>query len=149
MQQLPPRQYMYSRNRATPSAFMTSAGSTPTPFGRTWNWSATSRENAWTALHQPETREVDGIVIIHPNWWGQPRLGVTEGGKEHFFTAGGGHGFCMPEYLRTSLMPTSCRSREESHGWLPTAGARLNRSGLVMRVKMTRLIWDLGTVLAP
>lgn len=55
----------------------------------------------------------------------------------------------MPEYLRTSLMPTSCRSREESHGWLPTAGARLNRSGLVMRVKMTRLIWDLGTVLAP
>jgi hypothetical protein len=65
---------MYSRNRATPSAFMTSAGSTPTPFGRTWNWSATSRENAWTALHQPETREVDGIVIIHPNWWGQPRL---------------------------------------------------------------------------
>ena len=27
--------------------------------------------------------------------------------------------------------------------------SRLNRSGLVMRVKMTRLIWDLGTVLAP
>ncbi|WP_418696635.1 NAD(P)H-dependent oxidoreductase [Bacteroides sp.] len=24
------------------------------------------------ALHQQEIREADGIVIIHPNWWGQP-----------------------------------------------------------------------------
>lgn len=24
------------------------------------------------ALHQREIREADGIVIIHPNWWGQP-----------------------------------------------------------------------------
>lgn len=23
-------------------------------------------------LHQKEIREVDGIIIIHPNWWGQP-----------------------------------------------------------------------------
>ncbi len=42
--------------------------------------------------------------------------GVTEGGKEHFFTTGNGQGFCMPECLRTSFMPTSCRSREDSHG---------------------------------
>lgn len=55
----------------------------------------------------------------------------------------------MPECRRTSFILTSCRSREDSHGWLPTEGARLNRSGLVMRVKMTRLIRDLGTVLTP
>lgn len=24
------------------------------------------------ALHQREIREADGIIIIHPNWWGQP-----------------------------------------------------------------------------
>ncbi|WP_302015281.1 NAD(P)H-dependent oxidoreductase [uncultured Akkermansia sp.] len=29
-------------------------------------------EDALTALHQQEIREADGIVIIHPNWWGQP-----------------------------------------------------------------------------
>ncbi|WP_367932375.1 NAD(P)H-dependent oxidoreductase [Enterocloster citroniae] len=23
-------------------------------------------------LHQQEIKEADGIVIIHPNWWGQP-----------------------------------------------------------------------------
>lgn len=23
-------------------------------------------------LHQQEIRETDGIIIIHPNWWGQP-----------------------------------------------------------------------------
>ncbi|MCC8096500.1 MAG: NAD(P)H-dependent oxidoreductase [Tannerellaceae bacterium] len=23
-------------------------------------------------LHQQEIREADGIIIIHPNWWGQP-----------------------------------------------------------------------------
>ena len=32
------------------------------------------------------------------------------------FTTGNGQGFCMPECLRTSFMPTSCRSREDSHG---------------------------------
>ena len=29
-------------------------------------------EDTLTALHQQEIREADGIVIIHPNWWGQP-----------------------------------------------------------------------------
>ncbi|WP_195985579.1 NAD(P)H-dependent oxidoreductase [Clostridium sp. D33t1_170424_F3] len=24
------------------------------------------------ALHQQEIREADGIIIVHPNWWGQP-----------------------------------------------------------------------------
>lgn len=24
------------------------------------------------ALHQREIREADGIIIVHPNWWGQP-----------------------------------------------------------------------------
>ena len=23
-------------------------------------------------LHQQEIREADGIIIVHPNWWGQP-----------------------------------------------------------------------------
>lgn len=23
-------------------------------------------------LHQREIREADGIIIVHPNWWGQP-----------------------------------------------------------------------------
>ena len=25
-----------------------------------------------TALHQREIKEADGIVVVHPNWWGQP-----------------------------------------------------------------------------
>lgn len=29
-------------------------------------------EDELTMLHQKEIREADGIVIIHPNWWGQP-----------------------------------------------------------------------------
>jgi NAD(P)H dehydrogenase (quinone) len=28
--------------------------------------------NASLALHQDEIKTADGIVIIHPNWWGQP-----------------------------------------------------------------------------
>ena len=24
------------------------------------------------AAHQREIREADGIIVIHPNWWGQP-----------------------------------------------------------------------------
>lgn len=29
-------------------------------------------EDALVKLHQQEIRKTDGIVIIHPNWWGQP-----------------------------------------------------------------------------
>ena len=29
-------------------------------------------EASLTALHPREIRQADGIVIIHPNWWGQP-----------------------------------------------------------------------------
>lgn len=52
----------------------------------------------------------------------------------------------MPaHFLHAHFLPEQGgQPRVTSHG-----GARLNRSGLVMRVKMTRLIRDLGTVLAP
>ena len=29
-------------------------------------------EDELTRLHQREIREADGIIIVHPNWWGQP-----------------------------------------------------------------------------
>jgi len=29
-------------------------------------------EDKLVLLHQKEIKEVDGIIIIHPNWWGQP-----------------------------------------------------------------------------
>ena len=29
-------------------------------------------DNALIELHQQEIKDTDGIVIIHPNWWGQP-----------------------------------------------------------------------------
>lgn len=29
-------------------------------------------EDALVVQHQNEIREADGIIIIHPNWWGQP-----------------------------------------------------------------------------
>lgn len=29
-------------------------------------------QDSLVAVHQQEIREADGIVIIHPNWWGQP-----------------------------------------------------------------------------
>lgn len=29
-------------------------------------------EDALVMQHQREIREADGIIIIHPNWWGQP-----------------------------------------------------------------------------
>ncbi|MEA4862509.1 MAG: NAD(P)H-dependent oxidoreductase [Victivallaceae bacterium] len=34
-------------------------------------------EDELTAIHQKELREADGIVIVHPNWWGQPPAVVT------------------------------------------------------------------------
>jgi len=29
-------------------------------------------EDKLVRLHQKEIREADGVIIIHPNWWGQP-----------------------------------------------------------------------------
>lgn len=29
-------------------------------------------QDSLVAVHQEEIREADGIVIVHPNWWGQP-----------------------------------------------------------------------------
>ncbi len=29
-------------------------------------------EDELVNLHSREIREVDGIIIVHPNWWGQP-----------------------------------------------------------------------------
>ena len=29
-------------------------------------------KDSLVALHQQEIREADGIIIVHPNWWGQP-----------------------------------------------------------------------------
>lgn len=29
-------------------------------------------KDSLVTLHQQEIRETDGIIIIHPNWWGQP-----------------------------------------------------------------------------
>jgi len=29
-------------------------------------------DDALVRLHQEEIRQTDGIVIVHPNWWGQP-----------------------------------------------------------------------------
>lgn len=29
-------------------------------------------QDGLVAVHQEEIREADGIVIVHPNWWGQP-----------------------------------------------------------------------------
>lgn len=29
-------------------------------------------QDSLVAVHQEEIREADGIVVIHPNWWGQP-----------------------------------------------------------------------------
>lgn len=29
-------------------------------------------EDSLVRIHQQEIREADGIIIIHPNWWGQP-----------------------------------------------------------------------------
>lgn len=29
-------------------------------------------DDALLQQHQTEIREADGIVIVHPNWWGQP-----------------------------------------------------------------------------
>lgn len=34
-------------------------------------------EDELTARHQREIREADGIVIVHPNWWGQPPAVLT------------------------------------------------------------------------
>lgn len=29
-------------------------------------------EDILVERHQEKIREVDGIIVIHPNWWGQP-----------------------------------------------------------------------------
>ncbi|WP_300715581.1 NAD(P)H-dependent oxidoreductase [uncultured Bilophila sp.] len=29
-------------------------------------------QDSLVAVHQEEIREAEGIVIVHPNWWGQP-----------------------------------------------------------------------------
>lgn len=29
-------------------------------------------DDTLVALHQKEIKEADGIIIVHPNWWGQP-----------------------------------------------------------------------------
>jgi len=34
-------------------------------------------EDRLTEIHQRELREADGIVIVHPNWWGMPPAVVT------------------------------------------------------------------------
>ncbi|MCD7977593.1 MAG: NAD(P)H-dependent oxidoreductase [Tannerellaceae bacterium] len=31
-----------------------------------------SSDDELVLLHQQEIKEADGIIIIHPNWWGQP-----------------------------------------------------------------------------
>lgn len=31
------------------------------------------------AAHQREIREADGIIVIHPNWWGQPPAIMKDG----------------------------------------------------------------------
>ena len=34
-------------------------------------------DDALVRLHQEEIRQADGIVIVHPNWWGQPPAILT------------------------------------------------------------------------
>ena len=34
-------------------------------------------DDALVRLHQEEIRQTDGIVIVHPNWWGQPPAILT------------------------------------------------------------------------
>ena len=34
-------------------------------------------DDALVRLHQEEIRQADGIVIVHPNWWGQPPALLT------------------------------------------------------------------------
>ena len=44
------------------------------------------------AAHQREIREADGIIVIHPNWWGQPPAIMT-GWVDRVLREGGAYGF--------------------------------------------------------
>ena len=44
------------------------------------------------ALHQREIREADGIVVVHPNWWGQPPA-VVKGWIDRVLREGVAYGF--------------------------------------------------------
>ena len=34
-------------------------------------------KDSLVAFHQQEIREADGIIIVHPNWWGPPPAILT------------------------------------------------------------------------
>ena len=44
------------------------------------------------AAHQREIREADGIIVIHPNWWGQPPA-IMKGWVDRVLREGGAYGF--------------------------------------------------------
>ena len=45
-----------------------------------------------TALHQREIKEADGIVVVHPNWWGQPPA-ILKGWVDRVLREGVAYGF--------------------------------------------------------
>ena len=44
------------------------------------------------AAHQREIREADGIIVIHPNWWGQPPA-IMKGWVDRVLREGVAYGF--------------------------------------------------------
>lgn len=44
------------------------------------------------AVHQREIREADGIIVVHPNWWGQPPA-IMKGWADRVLREGVAYGF--------------------------------------------------------
>ncbi|WP_342990960.1 MULTISPECIES: NAD(P)H-dependent oxidoreductase [Bacteroides] len=49
-------------------------------------------DDALVKLHQQEIKITDGIVIIHPNWWGQPPA-ILKGWADRVLRENGAYGF--------------------------------------------------------
>lgn len=79
-------------------------------------------EDTLVKLHQQEIREADGIIIVHPNWWGQPPA-IVKGWIDRvlrenvaYTFAEGDHGGGLPIGLlkaKTGLVFTTSNTPEE------------------------------------
>ena len=62
-----------------------------------------------TALHQREIKEADGIVVVHPNWWGQPPA-ILKGWVDRVLREGVAYGFAEGEHAGSARARSFRRS---------------------------------------